>query len=167
MARISRVVRGKSWSSSAARAEIRHIAPAFNDSSDFVSPGANEETFANAAALPRSRDHQSLVQQELERSRGISFETRSLLPSGRLDWNLPAPRSTRLYRSPPSRRPGGRTQLRRPPPASALFVSSPRRVSFCIRRKARREVLFALRIGGLRGIGRNGVRRSLTSHWRC
>lgn len=42
-----------------------------------------------------------------------------------------------------------------------------KRVRFCVQRHQRRQVLHALGIAGRRGLGRNGVRRSENSNWRC
>lgn len=41
------------------------------------------------------------------------------------------------------------------------------RTATCVRRRARREVLFAQRVAGRRGIGKRGVRRSVHSTWSC
>lgn len=41
------------------------------------------------------------------------------------------------------------------------------RQSFCVRRAVRRNVLFARGVAGRRGLGRHGVRRSVSSAWRC
>jgi hypothetical protein len=50
---------------------------------------------------------------------------------------------------------------------NTLAVRVPARVSFCVRRKVRKEVLHALGIAGRRGLGRGGVRRTENSNWRC
>lgn len=49
-----------------------------------------------------------------------------------------------------------------------LFVRVPLRVGFCVRRKARREVLFALRRAGYGGSApKRHYRRTQDSQWRC
>lgn len=50
---------------------------------------------------------------------------------------------------------------------NALQVRVPSKVAFCVRRKQRRETLFALDIAGRRGLGRHGVRRNENSNWSC
>lgn len=54
------------------------------------------------------------------------------------------------------------------PPLRALAIRVPNRVSFCLQRKSRREVLFALRRAGFRGSApkRHYLRRQ-SSAWRC
>lgn len=50
----------------------------------------------------------------------------------------------------------------------AFVIRSSKRVQFCVSRKQRRQVLFAQRIAGKRGVGRGKRwRRSSTSSWRC
>lgn len=48
-----------------------------------------------------------------------------------------------------------------------LRITAPGSVAFCVRRKVRREVMFAKQIAGRRGLGRGGVRRSESSNWSC
>lgn len=53
-------------------------------------------------------------------------------------------------------------------PFGQLRIFAPRRVLFCLRRKVRKEVLFALRIAGRRGVGAGKRwRRTAESSWRC
>lgn len=40
-------------------------------------------------------------------------------------------------------------------------------VTFCVRRKQRREVLFARKVAGRKGLGGGGVRRTISSSWSC
>lgn len=48
-----------------------------------------------------------------------------------------------------------------------LQIRAPSRVGFCVRRKVRKEVLFAKRVAGRRGLGRRGVRFTQDSQYRC
>lgn len=48
-----------------------------------------------------------------------------------------------------------------------LQVRAPKKVSFCVRRKARREVLFALKRAGFSGSAPHSYRRTAHSHWSC
>lgn len=53
-------------------------------------------------------------------------------------------------------------------PLNKLRVFAPRRVLFCLRRKVRKEVMFALNIAGKRGVGAGKRwRRTENSNWRC
>lgn len=53
-------------------------------------------------------------------------------------------------------------------PFGSLRIMAPRRVLFCLRRKVRKEVMFALRIAGKRGVGAGKRwRRTENSQWRC
>lgn len=48
-----------------------------------------------------------------------------------------------------------------------LKLDAPNRVMFCIRRKLRKEVLFALGKAGFSGSTRGRYRRTADSQWRC
>lgn len=149
------------------------FSPTFSDASDFVS-GATLGTSLTSETLPRTGEHQSLVQQELERAKGISYETRAFFPQSLGAWGPARP----PYRSAPARvldlalrkrnvvgvRGLRRVLWTRSPP-SRIFL--PRKVSVCLSRRARREVLFAFGVGGSRGLGRRGVRRTFNSQWSC
>lgn len=49
----------------------------------------------------------------------------------------------------------------------SLRVPVPDKVRFCVRRKVRRGVLFAMDVAGRRGLGRGGVTRTPDSAWSC
>lgn len=54
------------------------------------------------------------------------------------------------------------------PSLTGLTARAPAKVRFCLQRKARREVLFALRRAGFRGsTGRTKYVRRESSNWRC
>ena len=48
-----------------------------------------------------------------------------------------------------------------------LRISKPHKVAFCVRRKQRREVLFAMRVAGERGVGRGRAWRRKDSQYTC
>lgn len=53
-------------------------------------------------------------------------------------------------------------------PLRKLQMLAPRRVLFCLRRKVRKEIMFALNIAGRRGVGAGKRwRRTENSNWRC
>lgn len=53
-------------------------------------------------------------------------------------------------------------------PVAALQMQRPGRVGFCVRRKQRREFLFAAGVAGSRGVGRGrSWRRTAESSYRC
>lgn len=59
-------------------------------------------------------------------------------------------------------------ELWKSPPLKQLRMLAPRRVLFCLRRKVRKEVMFALKIAGRRGVGvGKRWRRTENSNWRC
>jgi len=90
-----------------------------------------------------------------------------------LSWQ-PVSRPRNVLRFYPSGTPRKRvTERVRPPPFHpwGLQIRVPSRVFFCLRRKARRQVLFALGVSGRnkrRSPGRGGsYRRTQSSSWRC
>lgn len=73
--------------------------------------------------------------------------------------------SQRVFRAPPRvSRPAKRGSFS---PLSLLRIFSPKRVVFCVRRKIRKEVLFALGRAGFRGSSPGPYRRTQDSQYKC
>lgn len=75
-------------------------------------------------------------------------------------WTPPLPLAKPLLRSSAERRSRGLSFLSK--------LRADPRVGFCLKRGIRREVLFAMRVAGSRGVGRGKKwKRNYNSQWRC
>lgn len=117
------------------------------------------------ARLPRA--HENVLRSILglatqTPTRGAARPVRAVYPGARRELPKLAVSRAALTQSPAKP-----TRLKRPP-LYQLNIQAPSRVKFCVRRKIRREVMFARNMAGRRGIGRGKTwRRSENSNYSC
>lgn len=134
---------------------------------DLFSSGDVLEHLTGLDRLPRA------VRLDLERDEDLPALPAHRAPETVYPWAssrlLPDRQRLFSYRPPPAKpRRKARLELGRYSSLRVLQMRVPARVDFCIRRKKRREVLFAFRRAGFRGsAGKRFWRRSSSSSYSC
>lgn len=144
---------------------------AFSDATDSIKPAGDPPFFRSSEAAPRSLVHRLTALDRLASGatnigKGYGGRPESPIKSLR-----------QVFRSPvvtvgvPGKRPLTPASQKRIELSwrafNVLQAKAPASVRYCVRRKQRRETLFALDIAGRRGLGRRGVRRTENSNWSC